>query len=72
MEECTNFDKETKALYQSIMKGYINIKLSPELKKYQRVFPSVSIVDGIILKGHKIVVPSMLQNRILEAAHDGH
>ena len=72
IEECTHIDEETKALFQSIKNGFINEQLNPEIMKYKRIFPELSIVDGVILKGHKIVVPRLLRTRILEAGHDGH
>ena len=42
------------------------------MAKYQRVFNSLSISDGVIIKGHKIVIPQKLQTRILKAGHEGH
>ena len=68
----TQKDEESKHLFESIKQGYIDKKAHPDVKKYQRVFQSLSICDGIILKGHKIVVPCSLRKRIIEAGHDGH
>ena len=52
----------------------------PKLKKvvksvtqpYRQVFHELSIADGIVLRGDRIVVPEKLRHRMAEIAHEGH
>ena len=59
-------------LYKSIQRGYLDCKTYPELGCYKNVFKEMTFVDGIILKGHKVLVPTKLRRRVITAGHDGH
>ena len=72
VKQHTNADEEFKALYRAITNDHLDKKLNPNLSKFQRVFRSLSVADGVILKGHKIVIPPKLRKRILKAGHEGH
>ena len=72
IQESTNNDEELKILLAAITKGYINIKRFPQMSKYKHVFKTLSVVDGVIIKRHKIVVPAELRERIITAGHDEH
>ena len=63
-------DEVMKLLYESIKRGTL-VKY-PQLTCFSRVFNQLSIVNGIIIKGEKILVPSNLRQRVLSAGHDGH
>ena len=36
------------------------------------MFPELAVVDGLVLRGDRIVVPNTLQNKIVKIAHEGH
>ena len=61
-----------KLLYESIKTGTLDCVKYPQLTCFSRVFNELSIVNGIIIKGEKILVPSNLRQRVLSAEHDGH
>ena len=46
--------------------------LPPELRAYHRLSPSLCVVDGVILMGQRVVIPSVLQGSILSALHAAH
>ena len=41
-------------------------------KPYQKVFNELTIIDDIIVKGDRILIPRTLQKQVLELAHQGH
>ena len=46
--------------------------LSDNLRPFYRFRDELSLHDGIILRGDKILVPSLLQDRLLQIAHQSH
>lgn len=45
---------------------------TPELRPYRRVRDELCVTNGIILRGHRIVMPSTLWQTTLANAHEGH
>ena len=43
-----------------------------DLKPYDRVKEELSVFEGVILRGNRIVVPQSLQKQILKLAHETH
>jgi hypothetical protein len=44
----------------------------PDLEPYKRVVSQLSVSDGVICKGNKIVVPPELQRRVVRLCHKSH
>ena len=44
----------------------------PDLKPYKLIATEMSITDGVILHGNKIVVPQSEQPQIIKLSHEGH
>ena len=70
----TQADDELAILKHTIMQGWPkNIKqVPPELQPYWTFREELTIEDGLILKGTRIVIPSKQQQAILKQLHDGH
>ena len=70
----TQADDELAILKHNIMQGWPkNIKqVPPELQPYWTFREELTIEDGLILKGTRIVIPSKQQQAILKQLHDGH
>jgi hypothetical protein len=47
-------------------------QLPPDLRPYHRLAQSLYTLDGVILLGQRIVIPSSLRPSMLEALHSGH
>ena len=45
---------------------------SPDLSPYVRFRDEFSIIDGVILRDHRLVIPSSLQHRVVDIAHQSH
>ena len=72
LQRATNeSDTLAKLKYCIMKKGFIPQDCQ-ELKPYQMVFNELSIVQQLILRGNRIVVPKSLQASLVELGHIGH
>ncbi|XP_037521850.1 uncharacterized protein K02A2.6-like [Rhipicephalus sanguineus] len=46
--------------------------LSPDLKRYVEVASEISLVDGLLFKGDRIIIPPDMRVEVLEKLHAGH
>ena len=73
VKEGTARDKTMQQLTTLIQEGFPESRhLSPELRPYQRIAGSLSVVDGVILAGSRLVIPPALRPNILSALHAAH
>ena len=57
-------------LYKLIELGEWSDKI--QFKAFQSLRQELSIYEGIILRGNRIVMPKQLQSKILKIAHESH
>ena len=43
-----------------------------DFRKYSNVFNELAVVDGLVLRGERIVVPQTLKKAMVKIAHEGH
>ena len=43
-----------------------------EVQAYASVMSELSVIDGVLLRGERLVVPNKLQENVVEIAHEGH
>ena len=74
VREATASDPTLHQLAECIEQGFPEDSrdLPSELRAYHRLSPSVCVVDGVILMGQRVVIPSVLQGSILSALHAAH
>ncbi|XP_037509314.1 uncharacterized protein K02A2.6-like [Rhipicephalus sanguineus] len=66
-------DAECKALISFCQQGWPRkTKLPVHVSKYASVADELSVYDGILLKGPRIVIPSSLRPAVLTPLHEGH
>ncbi|XP_037515497.1 uncharacterized protein K02A2.6-like [Rhipicephalus sanguineus] len=66
-------DGECKALISFCQRGWPpKTKLPLHVSKYAFVADELSVCDGILLKGPRIVIPSSLRPAVLTLLHEGH
>ncbi|XP_037529349.1 uncharacterized protein K02A2.6-like [Rhipicephalus sanguineus] len=66
-------DAECKALISFCQQGWPRkTKLPLHVSKYASVADELSVCDGILLKGPRIVIPSSLRPAVLTLLHEGH
>uniref|UniRef100_A0AAQ5XUM9 Gypsy retrotransposon integrase-like protein 1 n=1 Tax=Amphiprion ocellaris TaxID=80972 RepID=A0AAQ5XUM9_AMPOC len=70
----TNADETMKELKSTIQKGWPeNKKDCPvKIQDYWNCRPELTVVDDIVLKGSKFVIPSSLRKQMLRRIHEGH
>lgn len=59
---------------RTILDGWPNMKqdCSPEIAEYLNYRAELSVVDDIIYKGSKIVIPRSMRKEMLSKIHEGH
>ncbi|CAB4003123.1 Transposon Ty3-I Gag-Pol poly [Paramuricea clavata] len=72
MKTATGKDPTMQRLIQAIQTGYISNPDKQELMPYSHVFKELSTVEGLVLRGSKMVVPESLRNQVVTLAHEGH
>ena len=45
---------------------------APELASFTRFATEMAVVNGVVLRGHRIVIPASLQERVIKIAHQAH
>ena len=74
IQDATSKDPILQQLQRFILDGFPNSKNSmpPELMPYFQFRSELSIAEGIVFKGDKIVIPSSLRKEMKERIHQGH
>ena len=47
-------------------------KQDPNIRPYFQIKDELSVVDGLIYRGSRIIIPLTLQDKIMELVHEGH
>ena len=71
VQKATDEDPTPLALRGCIHQGWIDPK-AENLQAYKQVFSELAVVDGMVVRGDRIVVPETLKQRMIEIAHEGH
>ena len=79
-DRCISFAKETEKdetlviLKKRIIKGWPEKRdeCPMNLRSFWNYRDELSILDGLLLKGTRIIIPMQCQNDVLEKLHDGH
>jgi len=71
VQKATDEDPALIALKGCIHQGWIDAR-AENLQAYKHIFSELAVVDGIVVRGDRIVVPEILRQRMIENAHEGH
>jgi len=47
-------------------------KSDPDLAKYTLVFCELSYIEGVVTRGHQLVIPKSLQEQVISICYEGH
>lgn len=72
LSDVKNATKDDHGLQQVSRAIETNRWFIPEVKQYRKVKDELSICDGVILRGRRLVLPQSLQSQAVELAHAGH
>ena len=67
MVEETKEDKYLKAVIENKNQN----KQTIQLESYKKCYPELSVMNGLVLRGDRLVIPTKLRPAVLEAAHEG-
>ena len=70
LQHFTKHDKVLQVLEKDIQAGQVSKSL--EKGKFKECFRELSVSNGLVLRGDKIVIPAELRPDVLAAAHEGH
>ena len=68
VREATRKDPEMKLLQEDIQAGQCRNALTG----YAKVFEELTEVEGLVMRGEKLVLPKDLQAAAIQLAHEGH
>ena len=70
----TTADKTITCLKSYIEQGFPSTRaeLPPDLKQYWRAKDMLSVYEGLVYMGERVVVPKPLRSRVLDTLHTGH
>ena len=71
VKDATEEDPALQVLKKYINEGWIDTN-DTRTHEFRQVFHELTIVDGIVLRGDRIIVPAKLRHRKVEIAHEGH
>lgn len=74
LRESTNNDIELQKLITQVIDGWPTLKqhVPYELRPYWDYRDEISVYDGIVFKGERIIIPKSMQNEILHLVHYSH
>ena len=64
--------KDPQLLTTAVQRGYMRNTEKAMLKPYRDIFLELSVAQGLILRGSKLVVPEELRAQVITLAHEGH
>lgn len=70
IREGTSGDPILAEILECLSKG--EWPISPASEPYKHFKNELANVNGVLIRGHRIVIPTALRERVLEAAHEGH
>ena len=68
LQEATGKDKTLTWLMEDIARGECRAALT----RFTQVFEELTVVDGMVVRGEKLVIPEELQATVVQLAHEGH
>ena len=74
LQHATRRDKVLSALMELIVTGWPDTvkDVPPELRQYWSYRDELTVSDGIILKGNRVLIPKQMQPEILQKLHTSH
>ena len=74
LQQETKKDSILQSLMEHVQNGWPESieKVKPEIRDFWSMRDDISLVDGLVLCGSRIVIPSAARKRTLSSIHDGH
>ena len=72
MQQSTSASEEMNNLRKAIDIGYIPIAHTKQLHSYKKLLSELSVEEGLIMRGERIVVPPEIRSKVVKVAHESH
>lgn len=71
-EETLRQESKDDTQFKQIRAALLSDTWPPELRRFELMKGELADIDGVLLRGQKIIVPGILRQKVLELAHEGH
>ena len=71
VQQATDEDPTLHTLKGCIGQGWIGAD-EASVHEYKHAFHELTVVDGMVLRGDRILIPAKLRQKMIEIAHEGH
>ena len=74
LEEASRNDPELEKVRQVVRSGWPKQRkeLDPEIRKFYDSRDEIAVLDGIVFKADRVVIPSSMRSEMLKIIHEGH
>ena len=72
MQQSTSASEEMNSLRKAIDIGYVPIAHTKQLHSYKKLLSELSVEEGLIMRGERIVVPPEIRTKVVKVAHESH
>ena len=72
IQQATACDLVFKKLINGLETDTIDCVNESDLRQFKHVIGELSVKDGVVIRGSRIVIPSKLQKSVVEIAHEGY
>ena len=72
MQRSTSASEEMNSLRKAIDIGYIPIAHTKQLHSYKNLLSELSVEEGLIMRGERMVVPPEICSKVVKVAHESH
>ena len=72
MQKANKEGKEMQARKEAVEAGHIEKGREKVLQPYKKMLAEISEVEGMMMRGDRIIVPEAMHNKVVKIAHEGH
>ncbi len=72
IKQHTANDSTLHKVYNYVLNGFPRASSNDDVKPYLVCAPELSLQEGCIMRGHRVIIPKALRERVLEELHEGH
>ena len=72
MQQACTESEQMRQLMQAVEQGYVAKGQEKLLQPYKKMLTEITVVEGILMREDRIIVPEKLRRKVDKIAHEGH
>ena len=72
LQKCSSEDKIISRIMDLLKKGTVPRKKDNVPTYFEKIWNELSVIDDLLLREERIIIPDKLQQKIVRIAHEGH